>query len=152
MTYPVVGGEHKRYDGVMRSRKAWYIRWESVGGHAHVAQPFVALLPSRTGAKHIRRLLEVLYAEHSYTATEQLRQFSRATPAPCRVENPIWWPAPTGPGSAPSEREMVIGHNPHLVATLVMNVRITTDAAGGETVRYDELPTPPWVEAARQGR
>jgi hypothetical protein len=110
----------------------WLVRWE---GTSPPAKRITAVLDGRLGAEVVRRIVEALYASHTYSEAE-IVAFSPPDKNPYRAQlgniGGIAW-----------EGQIACGHNPHLVARLVDN--LMTDASGAVTSHERPVPKPPVV-------
>jgi hypothetical protein len=101
--------------------KAWLITWEWSGNHAKREDKIVAVLNSRLAISRVAELVEFLYLTECYTLSEKMAVAHR------KRQNP--YPAQHERG-AKSGPLIVCGHNPHLVARWVDELRVERDDNG----------------------
>jgi hypothetical protein len=99
--------------------KAWLVTWEWMGDHAKRNDKIAAVLNSRLSASKVSELVEFLYLTEYYTVSEKMAiaQRKRDNPYPARVK--------TVGGAL-----VGCGHNPFLVARLVDDLTVESDALG----------------------
>jgi hypothetical protein len=110
-------------------RKAWLITWDWGGAHAAVPEREVvaAVLTPQLGLKTVMGYTEVLYAQREYEAVDKLDALTH-NPYPAQSVN--------------HGREVVCGHNPHLRARVVENLREKDPGNPEAGLIWDELPRP----------
>lgn len=109
-------------------KTAWLVTWESIGDHAAVQQPILAILNHGRSPDSVKQFVEDSYASHSYGLEEKL---SVATD---RGRNP--YRAKFGDiGGVEWLGDVVCGHNPWLharkVRTLHAEQQLNADESGG---------------------
>jgi len=99
--------------------KAWLVTWEWIGDHAKRGDKIAAILNSRLSASRVSELVEFLYLTEHYTLSEKMAIAQRRSdnPYPARVKT-------VGGGLVDC------GHNPHLMARLVDDLTVESDAMG----------------------
>jgi hypothetical protein len=131
----------------MRRRRgisAWLVTWEAMseGSAAKVQQRIAAILNPRWSDRRVEELVELLYANATYSLDERIA-LVRGTwknPYPVRYGtlNGVPW---TG--------RMVCGHNPFLEARLVDDLRVVVNDDGTERPVWKERPKPHFPLSAR---
>jgi excinuclease UvrABC helicase subunit UvrB len=115
-------------------KTAWLITWEWIGDHAAVEDKVVAIVNYRRPAAYIKDLMEQLYIEKTSSVSEKVAY------AKDMKSNP--YPASFGDvGGVQWRSQLYCGHNPHLFARLVSNVR-TEVQEGEEKLLWEERPVP----------
>lgn len=115
-------------------KSAWLITWEWAGNHAAMDKKVVSLINYRKTGEYIRNFVEQLYIVHNSTDGE------KASYAKNSHSNP--YPAYFAKiGGVSWHGRIYCGHNPHLYARLVSNIR-TEEVDGGEVLRWDERAIP----------
>jgi hypothetical protein len=115
-------------------KTAWLITWEWIGDHAAVEDKVVAVVNYRRPASYIKDLMEQLYIEKTSSASEKVAY------AKDMKSNP--YPASFGSvGGVQWRGRLLCGHNPHLFARLVSNVRVEMQD-GEEILLWEERPVP----------
>lgn len=94
-----------------------------------------AILNPRTGSGRVAEIVELLYANATYSLDERLDVVRSRGNNPYRVEwariNGVRW---TG--------EMICGHNPYLEAYLVDELRVEVNGEGQERLRWKKRARP----------
>jgi hypothetical protein len=125
---------------------AWLITWEWIGNHAEVENKVAAVLRWRLHPKIVREIVEALYANR-YSLSERLavaEHNGRNNPYPARYGDI---------NGAPWEARIYCGHNPHLYARLVDNLRVEIDENGEEKLNWKERPIPEHIQKMlKEGR
>jgi hypothetical protein len=118
----------------MKTKTAWLTTWEWIGEHAAVESKIAAVTNYRKSGAYVRSLVEQLYIAKTSTAVE-MAQYAKdpsANPYPAefhRVRGVPW------------HGRIRCGHNPHLFARKVSNLRSVQH--GDETrLEWDEIPMP----------
>ena len=132
------------YGAESEDMKAWLVTWEWLGDHAAVEEPIVSILSPRLSDETVRKHVEQLYADLSYSFSERLR-FVRK-----RGENP--YPAEfikkriivdkSGREGPMLTGRIICGHNPFLYAQKVADIRVQRDEKGDERLCWTEIPIP----------
>jgi hypothetical protein len=115
--------------------RAWLITWEWNGDHAKVDNPLVSILSSRYSPERVRLLVEQLYINDGATASEHIAY------ARNKKNNPY----PAYYNSSSSGRhtwQIYCGHNPHLYARLVFDLKHEGIAGGKQKLTWKENPRP----------
>lgn len=115
-------------------KSAWLVTWEWIGDHAAVDKKVVTIINYRKSASYVKDFIEQLYIETSASISNKYSYAKSAKnnlyPAKYfRVKGVDWSGC------------MYCGHNPHLYARRVKNLRIT-EGAEGECLEWDEIPIP----------
>jgi hypothetical protein len=135
-----------------RLQRAWVIQWGWAGDHAAVSEPFIAVLSSRTSAKKVRDLVQLLYMLHSSSQAE-IPRFARSP-----KQNPYQAAFGTmemiddhGTHTVTWEGQIICGHNPWIEARLVANVRPGPGDPEGD-ILWEEIPHPGPLDLRRAKR
>lgn len=128
---------------VVRSKRAWVISWRSSSeGEGDV----VSILSWRYSGRYIRKIVEQLYADQTYTWEDRVR-FTQGKRDGLECAKFIAFePRPAGPGGW-YEGMIECGHNPHLYARVVTNVSVSSLPDGTENISWKE---PKLVEIAAE--
>ena len=96
--------------------KAWLVTWEWVGDHAAVEEPIVSILSPRLSDETVRKYVEQLYADLSYSFSERLRFLRKPGENPYPAQFDIKWIIVDNSGrEGPMHTGRIsCGHNPHL--------------------------------------
>lgn len=126
--------------------KGWVIRWEWMGDHAAVEQPFISVLSPRLGHQEVARFIQRYYAAKTFTPSEQVEYMLRKTrPFPFPVNfarTTIQYPDGRTL-SGPWTGAMACGDNPYIVARLATNVHVEYPDGGTRGVLvWQDLPLP----------
>lgn len=115
----------------------WLVTWEAAGGRAaaEVEEPIAAIFNGRWGSRRVAEIVELLYASRSYSPIDWY-QWARTG------KNP--YPAQFGitTDGHPWDGEITCGHNPHLYARLVDDLRFDETAGQRPTARWKERERP----------
>lgn len=107
--------------------KAWLITWEWAGPHAAVADKVAAVLSPLWGHGRVAQIVELLYARAHYDVEEMARMYAKvggSNPYPATTTKTGW---------------IVCGHNPHLAARKVNNLKVECpDEEEPETITWTE--------------
>ncbi len=124
--------------------KAWLVTWEWQGDHAAVEKPIVSILSARLSDETIRKHVEQLYADLKFSFSDRLHFVRKPgeNPNPAKFiikriivdERDRAGPMRTG--------RIECGHNPHLLARKVANIKVQRDEQGDEQLCWTEIPTP----------
>jgi len=111
--------------------KAWLMTWEWVGDHARVKNPIVAIMNFRISGNRMREIVEQIYVNERYSLSE------RVAYAKNKKNNP--YPAYFGTyKGAHCLWEVYCGHNPHLYARLVSDLRVEVSRKTKESLTWKE--------------
>lgn len=122
------------YRGDMKTRTAWLITWEWIGDHAAVPQKVAGVVNYRKSAEYVRSLVEQLYIAKTSSSVEMAMYAKDATANPY----PAQFHRING---APWHGRIHCGHNPHLYARKVRDLR-SVRQADEDALQWDELPMP----------
>ena len=128
----------------MRSKgiKAWLVTWDGVDD-ARVCgeERIAAIISCRSSAKRVNELVELLYVNTEFTLDERLL-YARNRSTPYRAEFvPV--------AGVPWEGQIICGHNPHLFARLVDDLRLDPGAPAGLSWAERPKPSPSRTTIAR---
>jgi hypothetical protein len=116
----------------MNTKTAWLITWEWIGAHAAVENKVAGVVNYRKSAEYVRNLVEQLFIAKTSSAVEMARyaKDSKANPYPAQFSrfNGVAW-----------EAYIDCGHNPHLFARKVRNLR-TVERGNKTELVWDEIP------------
>jgi hypothetical protein len=121
----------------MQQRKglsAWQITWEWSGLHAEPQNKIVEILNPRISSEQVRKVVDLLYereASLSEKVARRLRRQEQPYKAEFSIIQGVRW---TG--------EIICGHNPWLLARLVDNLIIYTNADGTESASWSDNTRP----------
>jgi hypothetical protein len=119
-----------------RKMKAWLVTWEWTGDHAKRPTKVAEVLDPRFPPERVRRIVELLYAHETYTLAERIAWClldKKKNPYPAKfveLEGLPW------------SGQIHCGHNPFLVARLVDDLVVKTDAQGRETATWKDRHKP----------
>ena len=131
------GANHMRKS---RLGSAWLITWEGTNPPKDQRKRVVAILSGRASSERVREYVEQLHIEILYSLHEKVTyaRNRKANPYPAefiRIDGVQWvW-------------RITCGHNPHLVARKVKNLKFVETALDIESLQWEELPIPkrhPW--------
>ena len=129
--------------------KAWLVTWEWQGDHAAVEEPIVSILNPRLSDESVRKHVEQLYADLSYSFGERLSVVRKQGENPYPAEFIEKWIVVDKSGRKGPMRTGKIhcGHNPHLLARKVADIKIQRDEEGNERLCWKEIPIrePPYI-------
>lgn len=113
---------------------AWLITWEGTNPPKAQRKRVVSVLSGRTSSEKVREHVEQLHVDLLYSLHEKVTyaRDRKANPYPAefvRIDGVQW------------SGRMTCGHNPHLVARKVKNLRIVQNAQGAEKLEWQELPS-----------
>ena len=122
----------------MNTKTAWLITWEWMGDHAAVDQKVAAVVNYRRPSEYVRSLVEQLYISKTSSPVEMAiyAKDSKANPYPANFHSTK---------TAEWHSRIHCGHNPHLYARKVKNLRSVTEG-DAETLHWEELPMPTFPE------
>ena len=124
--------------------KACLVTWEWLGDHAAVEESIVSILNPRLSDKTVRKHVEQLYADLSYSFSERLclvrKRGGNRYPAE-RIMKPITVDKSGRKGPMFTGR-ISCGHNPFLLARKVADIKVQLDEAGNERLCWTEIPIP----------
>jgi hypothetical protein len=115
-----------------RKFKAWLVTWEWVGNHAKRDKKVATIFDSRLLPERVRSVVEVLYAQETYTMSEKIAAFvgnGKRNPYPAeflRLDGVPW------------NGEIHCGHNPYLRARLVDDLTIERGLDGTESASWKD--------------
>ena len=130
-----------------KGRKAWLVTWEWQGDHAAVEASDVvaAILKPQTGPENVKRAVELLYAAREYAAVDKLGSLTH-NPYPAEFGTiPVEMRLADGEvvkQKVAYQNEIYCGHNPHLYARHVENLREKDAANPAAGLVWDEIPRP----------
>jgi hypothetical protein len=118
----------------MKTKSAWLVTWEWSHPGAAVEKKVAAIINYRRTGEQVRQLVEHIYMVRSYSPGEMARSAKdrSSNPYPAEFEriNGVPW-----------QGRIRCGHNPHLYARLVSNLRtVGTDLE--DDIAWDERPFP----------
>jgi hypothetical protein len=122
--------------------KAWLITWEWVGDHAKVKKSIVAIMSFRSSAHRMRETVEQIYVNERYSLGERVEY------AKSKKSNPYRAYLGTYKG-AHCLWEVYCGHNPHLYARIVSDLKVEINRNGKETLTWKEPRD--WIDAYTSG-
>jgi hypothetical protein len=114
---------------------AWLVTWEWSGDHAAVKDKVAEILNPRTSPERVRQIVELLYhreASLSEKVTWRLLKRNQPYTADFEFIGGVTW-----------KGQIVCGHNPWLLARLVDDLTIETDAEGQEYATWRDRCTLP---------
>ena len=115
--------------------KAWLVTWKWFGTHAAVENPIVSILSVRLSENTVRRHVEQLYADLTYEYSERLDVARSAKknmyPAKFVQISGVRW-----------RGQIECGHNPHLFARTVEDIRVEIGDDGAENLVWNEIKRP----------
>jgi len=121
--------------------RAWLVRWEWSGSHARKDNPIIAVLSPQLSEKEVAKFVERFYAARMYTPAEMLTFMRdprlnsyRATHGTATIIQESGEAIPV-----PYSGQIFCGHNPHIVATQVRDLRSSEKVPG---LTWIELPVP----------
>ena len=133
-----------------RNMKAWLVTWEWLGDHAAVEQPIVSILSPRLSDKTVRKHVEQLYADLSCSFGERLLYLRKPGENPHPAEFDRKWIIvdKSGRKGPMLTGRIHCGHNPHLHARKVADIKVQRDEDGNERLCWTEIPIPesPYAE------
>jgi hypothetical protein len=109
---------------------AWLVTWEWAGDHARREDKIAAILSRRLTPERITEIVEMIYANESYTYRERIAFAKDKKLNPYRATCIPW------------QRRLRCGHNPWLEARLVDNLHVIQDSDGVEQLSWDERSKP----------
>lgn len=120
---------------------AWLITWEGTNPPKAQRKRIVSVLSGRTSSERVREYVEQLHIDLLYSLHEKFTyaRNRKANPYPAefvRIDGVQWG------------GRITCGHNPHLVARKVKNLRIVRGVQGVERLEWEEVPIPkkhPWL-------
>lgn len=115
----------------LKSKRAWLITWEGTDTGSEV----VAILNYRRSSETVSIFVEQLYIASEYSNVEKLTYAKNIKDNPYRPEYD------TIDGTRWGSR-MTCGHNPFLLARVVVNLAIIEDESGEESLIWEELERP----------
>jgi len=112
----------------------WLITWDWIGDHARMdeGKKVVAVLNYRLGSNEVRELVEQLYMASEYSDREKIEIALNMRPNPYVAEFEKI-------NGVPRHGEVRCGHNPHLYARKVRNLRVVVNDEGLEQALWDEM-------------
>ncbi len=114
---------------------AWLVKWDHCGGHARPAETVAAVLNPRLSGQKVREIVELLYANDRYDASQRIAVVRNPRSNP--------YPAHFGElGGVPWQGDIRCGHNPCLEARLVDNLRAVVDSEGQDQFSWTDRPQP----------
>ena len=124
-----------------RLESAWLITWEGTNPPNDQRKRVASILSGRTSSERVREYVEQLHVDLLYSLREKLSyaRNRKANPYPAefvRIDGVQWG------------GRITCGHNPHLAARKVKNLRIVKTAQGGEILQWEEVPIQkkhPWL-------
>jgi len=119
--------------------KAWLVTWEWVGEHVAKKNKIVSILNPKLSADTVRNYIEQLYVDIEFSLEERMAYAKSKINNPNPAEFAEFPRPPKGPGGRYKEI-ITCGHNPHLFARKVLDIKITTDDNGDETPTWIEPP------------
>ena len=124
--------------------KAWLVRWEWAGEHARVDEPIIAILSPHLGAEDVRKFVERYYTAATYTPSEKLTfmRHPEDNPYPAIFGTTTFIDTDSTKSQIPWQGLISCGHNPHIVASLVDNVREVAEVEYLQRLIWDERPRP----------
>jgi len=108
---------------------AWLILWDSPNKKYIPKEKVAAILSPRLRGSYIAKIVELLYANASYTYSERIDSATRKwNPYPAKFNG---W-----------EGEIICGGNPYLEAFLVDDLKTTIDKHDREEITFKRRPRP----------
>ena len=118
-----------------RGITAWLITWEHFGDHAVPPSHIAAILNYRWPGDRVRKEVELLYVNSSYSLAERIAYAKNKSLNPYPAEfNRI--------NGIPLTSQIICGHNPFLYARLVDNLLAVENDLGEAQVTWNERPGP----------
>lgn len=119
---------------IAKTKRAWVISWKNA---TTGEDTFVSILSSRYSGSRIKKLVEQVYADQTYTWEDRVRFAQGRRYESDRARFFSFRPPPEGPGS--SYAGMIeCGHNPFLYARLVTDVVVKSTPDGDEEITWKE--------------
>lgn len=111
---------------------AWLITWEGTDPPKPQSKRIVSVLSGRTSSEKVREYVEQLHVELLYSLHEKVTyaRNRKANPYPAefvRIDGIQWG------------GRITCGHNPHLLARKVKNLKVIHAAQGGQTLEWQEV-------------
>ena len=114
---------------------AWLVTWESAGDYARREDKIAAILGRRLTPEKIKEIVEIIYANKSYSHSEWIAFAKDKKLSPCNATfDDI--------DGRPWQGRILCGHNPWLEARLVDNLLVIKDSDGVEKLSWDERLKP----------
>lgn len=110
---------------MMSSMKAWIIKWDWIGDHAAVDDPYINILSARVSPGEVLEYVQRCYASSEYSLSEQIAQarYNKPSIPPYQAHFDVV-------EGHSYENCIVCGHNPHIVAFKADSVHV--DEESGE--------------------
>ena len=105
---------------------AWLIKWDWMGDHAAVGEPYVDIVSARRSPDYISKYVQRLYGVFHYSLTERT-DFER-------YRDPRERPFPVMRDMTRHGLLISVGHNPHLTALMVRNLVVGFDEETGQDI------------------
>jgi hypothetical protein len=118
-----------------RGRVVWLVTWEGTGSPKRQEEKIAAILSARCSPKHVAEIVELIYANNSYSISEKLGIAARTA----KNQYPVVWDTVHG---ILWRGRMTCGHNPYLFARIVDNFRVLLDDDGDETATWTKRSRP----------
>ena len=109
-----------------RPMTAWLIKWDWMGDHAAVGEPYVDIVSARRSPDYISKYVQRLYGVFHYSLTERT-DFER-------YRDPRERPFPVVRDMTRHGLLISVGHNPHLTARKVRNLVVGLDEETGQDI------------------
>ena len=127
-----------RGDALKRKRNnkgrisAWLVTWGGTGEHAKRKDKIAAILNYRQTSNKISEIIEMIYANETYTLEERLyiAKNKKLNPYPAEIFR------------TQQVGRICCGHNPYLEARLVDNLHVIKDKNGNQKLEWDEREKP----------
>ena len=109
-----------------RPMTAWLIKWNWMGDHAAVDEPYVDIVSARRSQEYISKYVQRLYGvfHHSLTERTDFERYRDQQERPYLVRRDM-----TRTGLV-----ITVGHNPFLKARKVRNLVVEVDAETGQDI------------------
>jgi hypothetical protein len=99
--------------------RAWVVKWEWVGNHASVPDPFICVLSARLSPEEVRSFVERYYSSQQYSLPEQIAQARYNKP-----NEPPYTADFDAIGGQAYRGHIICGHNPFIQAFKASGVRV----------------------------
>ncbi len=126
-----------------KSVSVWLVTWEHTRNHVRPREYLAAVLSSRLSAERVRQIVELLYANETFTYGERIAHAcGKFNPYPARF---------SAIGRAPWAGQIFCGHNPFLFARLVEGLRAEGPDPGSRRLVWKDKPRPDleWLTGQR---
>ncbi len=119
--------------------KAWLITWK-ITAPSGSDNTIVSILSSRLSPDSVKDYVERIYIDKCFSFSERLSIVRNKKNNPYPAEFPKLPPLPKGPGGR-FTGQVTCGHNPHLFARPVSDIKVRRNENGDEELTWTEPPT-----------